>query len=133
MAKVNKGLTNECFRGIPIVILATFVISITGAGQGQGLSVSINSMIEDFGFSRSKIALGYTIGTVTGGYSPNLYGPLLDKYGAQRVGMITLLAFGLACIILSLARNWYTLTFAFFCLRSTAGACLNLACTFVTN
>ncbi len=66
------------------IVIATFVVSF---GQvpvfGPVLGVFILPMQEELGWSRATIALGFTIGSVTGSITTFIIGSFLDRYGAR--------------------------------------------------
>ena len=49
------------------------------------------------------------------------------------MGVFTLAAFGSSCFVLSQAQEWYSLTFAFFCMRMTGQASTSMCCSYVIN
>ncbi len=73
------------------------------------LGVFIKPLIQEFNWSRAEISLGYALCTLMGSGAMPIVGRLVDRYGARRVVVPSLLIFGLCLIsfyFLS-ARLWH--------------------------
>ncbi len=69
------------------------------------LSIFVEPMTRDFGWSRAAIAGAISVGGVLGALSAPVLGPLLDRHGARAVLCLAVLGSGLACMLLSLTPS----------------------------
>ena len=68
-----------------MVLIAAWGVFLAGPAQTYGVSVFVDPMLEEFGWSRSLISSAYAIATLVGAVGVILTGRLLDRYGHRRV------------------------------------------------
>ena len=95
------------------IVIATFVISFGEVPVfGPVLGVFILPMQEDLGWSRATIALGFTIGSISGSVTTFIIGSLLDRYGARIIVVSTGVVITIAMLGLSIMdQPWQFWTF----------------------
>jgi len=95
------------------IVIATFVISFGEVPVfGPVLGVFILPMQEDLGWSRATIALGFTIGSISGSVATFIIGSLLDRYGARIIVVSTGVVITIAMLGLSIMdQPWQFWTF----------------------
>ena len=95
------------------IVIATFVISFGEVPVfGPVLGVFILPMQEDLGWSRATIALGFTIGSISGSVTTFIIGSLLDRYGARIIVVSTGVVISIAMLGLSIMdQPWQFWTF----------------------
>jgi MFS transporter, OFA family, oxalate/formate antiporter len=69
------------------------------------LSIFVEPMTREFGWSRAAIAGAISVGGVLGALSAPVLGPLLDRHGARLVLCLAVLGSGVACMLLSLTPS----------------------------
>jgi MFS family permease len=85
------------------------------------LSALIPALQAEFGWSRAQIAFAYTIANITLLVGSALAGHAADRYGARRVAMIALSAFGLALLAVPLIVHDITTFYIAYFLLSLGG------------
>ncbi len=95
------------------IVIATFVISFGEVPVfGPVLGVFILPMQEDLGWSRATIALGFTIGSISGSVTTFIIGSLLDRYGARIIVVSTGIVITIAMLGLAMMDQlWQFWTF----------------------
>lgn len=83
---------------LPVAALALFM---SGPGQTYTISVFIDPMIAELGWSRTMVSGLYTAGSLTAGAAMILVGRLLDRYGARVLLTVVTIVFGLAALWMS--------------------------------
>ena len=96
------------------IVIATFVISFGEVPVfGPVLGVFILPMQEDLGWSRATIALGFTIGSISGSVTTFIIGSLLDRYGARIIVVSTGIVITIAMLGLAMMDQlWQFWTFS---------------------
>ena len=101
------------------VILAASSLAMFASGPGQTFTVSVfvDPIMEDRGWSRSLVAGLYTVGSLTAAFAMPFVGRLLDRYGARVVLVGVGVLFGLAAIFMSRVEHPQELYIGFTALR----------------
>ena len=80
----------------------------SGPGQTYSVSVFVNPIIEELGWSRTTVSGLYTAGSLTAAASMFLVGRLLDRHGARVMLVVIALLFGFALMSLSqVSQEWH--------------------------
>lgn len=86
------------FHGWLILLVAALGMFTSGPGQTFGISVFVDPIIEDLGWSRTLVSGLYTVGSLTAATAMVLVGRLLDRHGARVMLFAVALLFGLAAL-----------------------------------
>jgi sugar phosphate permease len=81
------------FFGWWVVFVAATVVFLTGGTFFYGFSVLFNPIVDEFGWSRASVSLGFSLRTEVGGLAAPLVGFLVDRMGSRR-----LMVFGVATV-----------------------------------
>ena len=80
----------------------------SGPGQTYTVSVFVNPIIEELGWSRTSVSGLYTAGSLTAAVAMFLVGRLLDQYGARVVLPAVVVLFGFALIFIGqVSQQWH--------------------------
>jgi MFS family permease len=112
--------------GWVILAVASIVTFMSGPGQTYGVSVFVNPMIEDLGWSRTMISGLYTAGSLTAATTMILVGRLLDRYGARVMLIVVATLFGFAAIWMSNVSHPFHLYAGFAAIRILGQGSLTL-------
>jgi MFS family permease len=108
---------------LPITTLAVF---ISGPGQTYSISIFVNPIIEETGWSRSMVSGLYTAGSLTAASAMFLVGRLLDRHGARVMLIIATIFLGLGCLWMSRITNPIELYIGFAVMRLMGQGSLSL-------
>jgi MFS family permease len=115
------------FLGWTVVAVALLAAFTQVAFFNPTLGVFIPEFEKEFGWSRTEISLGVTLGSFVGAGTAPLFGPLIDRYGGRRfvVGGAALMA---VCLVLlsQMQQEWQFLSL-YAIGRGTASGLLALA------
>ena len=89
------------FYGWWLVILTLFLNAITGSPVFGGVGVWIDALESDFGWSRTQLALAFSLGTLEGSIVGPVVGILVDKIGPRKVVVTGVTIIGVGFLILS--------------------------------
>ena len=89
------------FYGWVILAVSALGIFISGPGQTYSVSIFVDPIISDLGWSRTLVSGLYTVGSLTAGAVMILVGRLLDRYGARVMMTSVGILFGLAALWMS--------------------------------
>ena len=117
------------FYGWIILVVAGSAGFMSGPGQTYGVSVFINPIIEDTGWSRTTVAGLYTAGSLTAATTMVFVGRLLDKYGARVMLMVIGTLFGFALIGMSAVSEPIHLYAGFAAIRTLGQGSMTLVST----
>ena len=81
------------FFGWWVVFVSAAVIFLTGGTFFYGFSVLFGPIVDEFGWSRASVSLGFSLRTEVGGLAAPLVGFLVDRVGSRR-----LMVFGVAIV-----------------------------------
>ena len=89
------------FYGWVILGVSGTAMFTSGPGQTYAVSLFVDPMIEDLGWSRTTISGLYTAGSLTAAFMMVFVGRLLDRYGARIVLPVVVGLFGFALVFIS--------------------------------
>ena len=98
----------------------------SGPGQTYAVSLFVNPMIEDFGWSRTAVSGLYTAGSLTAAAMMFIVGRLLDRYGARIMLPVVVILFGFALMFISSASQPLHLYAGFALIRTLGQGSLTL-------
>ncbi|WP_349409805.1 MFS transporter [Pseudalkalibacillus sp. SCS-8] len=105
------------FYGWIIVFLGGLGLFFSGPGQTYGVSVFIDSYIEEFDWSRSLVSGIYSGATLLSGSLLFLMGRAVDRFGQRRMSLVVGISLAVACFWNSFVFTPVMLFFGFFLLR----------------
>ena len=117
------------FYGWVILVVAGFAGFVSGPGQTYGVSVFIDPIIEDTGWSRTLVAGLYTAGSLTAATTMVFVGRLLDRFGARIMLMVIGTLFGFALLGMSAVNEPIHLYAGFAAIRTLGQGSLTLVST----
>lgn len=121
------------YYGWTLLVAATIGMMMTAPGQTLGVSIFIDQIIADLGFSRSTVSLLYTVGTMAGALSLPFVGRFIDRQG-PRVGVVVIsVLFALACGFMGLVNSLVMLLIGFVLIRALGQGALSLVSTHAVN
>ena len=112
--------------GWVILAVASLGWFISGPGQTYSVSVFVDPIIEDMGWSRTTVSGLYTAGSLTAAASMLFVGRLLDRYGARVMLTIVAVLFGLAALWMSTVDSRLQLYLGFAAIRILGQGSLSL-------
>ncbi len=81
----NRMRQTRPFLGWYMVLIAGCGVFLAGPAQTYGVSVFVDPMRDEFGWSRSLISTAYAIATLAGAGAVMVSGRLLDHFGHRAV------------------------------------------------
>lgn len=114
------------FYGWVILIASSLTSFISSPGQTFLISVFIDPIISELGWSRTLVSSLYTAGSLTAGVAVIFVGRLLDRYGARIMLLAVGALFGLAALWMSGVDHPVKLYFGFAALRTLGQGSLGL-------
>lgn len=121
------------YYGWIVLAISTLGMAATLPGQTAGVSLFIDSFIEDVGLSRSLVSWLYTAATVLGSLVLPLMGRLLDRWGPRRMATVAVGLFALSCVGMSRVSGWIGVFVGFVCLRGIGQGTLGLVNNHAVN
>jgi MFS family permease len=103
----------------------------SGPGQTYTVSLFVNPIIDELGWSRTTVSGLYTAGSLTAAATMFLVGRLLDRYGARVMLPVVVALFGIALIFMSNASQQWHLYVGFAAIRTLGQGSLTLIPTTV--
>lgn len=97
------------YYGWIILAAGTLGLLMTTPGQTVGVSVFLDSIIEDLGLSRSLVSLLYLLGTFSGSLILPFVGRFIDQRGPRVVVGIIATLFAIACLGMGQVQGAITL------------------------
>ena len=116
-------------RGWVVLLLATIAATMTGPGQTIGVSVFIDSFVDDLSLSRSEVSAAYLVGTLAGAALLPRVGKLIDQRGVRSAQIVIGLLFGAALVNMSFVNGLVWLTVGFLGIRFLGQGSLSLVST----
>ena len=106
------------FYGWIILAISGLAKFISSPGQTYSVSVFIDPIISELGWSRTLASSLYTAGSLTAGVAVIFVGRLLDRYGSRMILLIVGVLFGFAALWMSSIDNPIELYVGFAALRT---------------
>lgn len=114
------------FSGWTMLALSCLAVFISGPAQTYGVSVFVDPMLDDFGWSRSLFSMIYSAGTLAGAGVLVIAGRQIDRLGNRIVMVVAAVLFGAAMFFLSFASGIIAVLIGFAFLRSFGSGVLTL-------
>ncbi|PZC45647.1 MAG: Sugar phosphate permease [Chloroflexi bacterium] len=114
------------FYGWLILPVASLALFISGPGQTYTVSVFVDPIIEDMGWSRTMVSSLYTAGSLTAALGMVMVGKLLDRYGARVMLTAVGILFGFAVMWMSRVGEPVHLYLGFAAIRALGQGSLTL-------
>lgn len=114
------------FYGWIILGVSALAVFIAGPGQTYAVSMFVDPIISDLGWSRTLVAGMYTAGSLIAGVFMILAGRLLDRYGARIMMTAVAVLFGFAAIWMSSVNHPLQLAAGFVAIRTLGQGSLTL-------
>jgi MFS family permease len=114
------------FYGWVMLGVAGLAMFTSGPGQTYAVSLFVNPMIEDLGWSRTTMSGLYTAGSLTAAATMFLVGRLLDRYGARVMLPVVVVLFGFALIFMGHTSQQWHLFAGFALIRALGQGSLTL-------
>ena len=105
------------FYGWVILAVSGLGMFLSGPGQTYAVSLFVDHIIVDLGWSRTTVSGLYTMGSLTAATGMFLVGRLLDRFGARLVLPIVAIMFGCSLIFISNAATHVHLYLGFAFIR----------------
>ncbi|MSP75481.1 MAG: MFS transporter [Rhodospirillaceae bacterium] len=117
-----------------LVAMASLIgVFATTPGQTVGVSAFIDPIASDLGLGRAHVLVLYSLGTFLGILTAPFVGKLVDRFGPRRLIVPVVIAVALACGVMSLAHDAWSLGLGFVVLRAAAIAGLSLVTMQMVN
>jgi len=116
-----------------VAAAALIGVFATTPGQTVGVSAFIDPIAADLGLDRAQVLVLYSLGTFLGILAAPFIGKLVDRFGPRRLIVPAVLAVALACGVMSLAHDVWSLGLGFLLLRAAAIAGLSLVTMQMVN
>jgi len=114
------------FYGWAILVVGTLGGVMMGPSQTFTFGLFIDSIVHDLGISRATVSLLYGLATLGASSLLPFVGRLIDRYGARRVMLVAVGAFGLACVGMANVHSIATLLVGLLALRFLGFGSMNL-------
>ena len=114
------------FYGWVILAASALTRFISSPGQSYLVSVFIDPIISELGWSRTLVSGLYTAGSLTAGVAMIFVGRLLDRYGARTMLLAVGILFGFTALWMSTVDHPVKLYFGFAALRTLGQGSLSL-------
>jgi MFS family permease len=105
------------FYGWVILPVASLALFTSGPGQTYTISVFVDPIIEDMGWSRTLVSSLYTAGSLSAALAMVLVGHLLDRFGARIMLIGVAGCFGFSVLFMSIVNHPIELYLGFAALR----------------
>ena len=93
------------------IVATVFFASAIAVGTRQAFGLFVNPWADDFGVSVFAISAVASAGWVANGLAQPIVGKLTDRYGGRLVMGVSMLALGMATLVLAFATNIWMLAF----------------------
>ncbi len=122
------------FSGWWMLLVACLAVFLTGPAQTYGVSVFVDPMLNELGWSRSLFSSLYSVGTLASAGVLVFAGRQIDRLGNRIIISVATLLFGGALLLLSTVNSLVMLLIGFALLRAFGSGVLTLAArTLVPN
>jgi MFS family permease len=117
MKKLALKINKYIYYGWVIVALSGITFFMSSPGQTYSISVFINEFKNELGYSNTMISSAYSLATILSGLLLIFIGRYVDKIGARKMLIISVLMLASATIFNSFVTNIYMIFAGFFLLR----------------
>jgi MFS family permease len=115
------------FSGWTMLGVSSVGLLLSQIAQSPGISVFVDPMIAEFGWSRSVISSAYTIATLVSAGVVLIAGRVLDRHGHRRVMVWAAVIFALSLLAMGAVSGAVTLVLAMIVMRIAGGSILSLS------
>lgn len=115
--RAARAFPNAGYYGWTIVVVGMFCSALSSPGQSFALSLYIEHLIDDLGFTRVGLSSLYAAATLGAALTLPVFGALADRTTARKFIVAILLGMGAAMLLLSQAQGLFTVAIAFVALR----------------
>ena len=129
MSPARPEVSPRLFPGWRILALAVVTGALTAPGQTIGISVFVDSFIEDLELSRSAVASAYSIGTLAAAFFLPSVGRLIDRHGVRKMMATIGVLFAVVLGLMSGVQGFITLALGFVGIRLLGQGSLTLVST----
>ena len=126
-AGATHAASTSAFRGGTILGIATLVVFLSGPAQTYGVSVFIDPMLAEFGWSRGLVSTTYSIATLLSALPLVIVGRQIDRVGNRIILTLASICFGVSLLWLSRVNTPLGLLVGFAVLRTCGSGVLTLA------
>lgn len=116
-------------RGWVVLVFATIASTLTGPGQTLGVSVFIDSFVDDLSLSRPQVSGAYLVGTLLGASLLPRVGRLIDHWGVRIAQVVIGAMFALALVNMAFVDGLIWLAVGFLGIRFLGQGSLSLVST----
>ncbi len=117
-----------------MLFIAGIAVFLSGPAQTYGVSVFVDPMLADLGWSRSLFSTAYSAGTLASAGILILAGRQIDRRGNRAVMVAAAAGYGGALLLLSFGHHALAILLGFAALRTCGSGVVTLAArTLVTN
>ncbi|MCH8087840.1 MAG: MFS transporter [Chloroflexi bacterium] len=117
------------YYGWVVLAVAGLGLYISGPGQTYSVSLFVDPIIEDTGWSRTLVSGLYSAGSFTAAAGMLLVGRMLDRFGARVMFTVIGVLFGFAALLMSLVNSPFLLYLGFASIRMLGQGSLTLIST----
>jgi len=117
-----------------MLFVSCLAVFLSGPAQTYGVSVFVDPMLTELGWSRSLFSTLYSLGTLASAGALVFVGRQIDRVGNRLVLSLSVVGFGAAMLVLSTASGVVVVLISFAMLRTFGSGVLTLAArTLVPN
>jgi len=129
MGDADASRSEFADRGWVVLLLATIASTLTGPGQTLGVSVFIDSFVDDLSLSRSQVSGAYLVGTLVGASLLPRVGRMIDHWGVRIAQIVIGAMFAVALVNMAFVNGLIWLAVGFLGIRFLGQGSLSLVST----
>ena len=84
-----------------MIVFIAFILNAIAFGTMASVSMFLKPLVNEFGWTRGSLSMGYTIMTLATSVSGVLWSILVDKYGSRWIARLGAFTIGIPLILLS--------------------------------
>ncbi|HUF51905.1 MAG TPA: MFS transporter [Longimicrobiales bacterium] len=115
--RLERFFPSAGYYGWTVVVVGMFCSALSSPGQSFALSLYIEHLINDLGFTRVGLSWLYAAATLGAALALPMFGALADRTTARKFIVAILLGMGAALLLLSQAQGFVTVAIALVALR----------------
>jgi MFS family permease len=114
------------FHGWTVLAIASLAMFTSGPGQTYAVSIFVDPLIRETGWTRTDIAALYAAGSLTAACAMIFVGRLFDRWGARILIALIVILFGLAALWMSSIHSPFELYLGFAAIRTLGQGSLTM-------
>ena len=114
------------FHGWTVLAIASLAMFTSGPGQTYAVSIFVDPLIKETGWTRTDIAALYAAGSLTAACAMIFIGRLFDRWGARILISLIVILFGLAALWMSRIGSPFELYLGFAAIRTLGQGSLTM-------